>query len=159
MFRSVLVSISAVVVAGCGTPAVCPAVLHGASLTVRLADGWGDAERLRVTLRCPDGVECGFLAPDDLTVLPEPEEVPVPPPGSAPMPAPEPSPEAGGTSQELDDGEATYFLDGPREELIVTVHGVDRVLLERTVTPDWVRVGGSVECGGPTEAEVVVPAP
>ena len=159
MFRSVLVSISVVALASCGTPTVCPAVLHGASLTVRLADGWGDAEPLSVTLRCPDGAECGFLAPEDLTVLAEPEGVPVPPPGSAPMPTPEPSPETGGSSQELDDGAATYFLDGPREELVITLHGADGVLSEHTVSPDWVRVGGSAECGGPTEAEVVVPAP
>jgi hypothetical protein len=159
MFRSALVSISAVALVSCGTPTACPAVLHGASLTIRLADGWGEAEPRSVTLRCPDGVVCGLIAPDDLTVLPEPEEVPVPPPGSAPMPTPEPSPEIGGTSQDLDDGEATYFLDGPRDELVVTVHGADGVLVERTVTPDWVQVGGSEECGGPTEAEVVVPAP
>ena len=41
----------------------------------------------------------------------------------------------------------------------MTVSGADGVLTELTVTPDWVRVGGSAECGGPTEAEVVVPAP
>jgi hypothetical protein len=159
MFRAMLVSISAVALASCGTPTACPAVLYGASLTVRLADGWGDAEPRSVTVRCADGVECGSIRPDDLTVLPMPEEVPVPPPGSAPVPTPEPSPEISGTTQDLHDGEATYSLHGPREELIVTVNGADGVLLERTVTPDWVRVGGSVECGGPTEAEVVVPAP
>ncbi len=30
---------------------------------------------------------------------------------------------------------------------------------EHEVTPEWVRVGGTEECGGPHEAEIVVPAP
>ena len=159
MFRSMLVSVSVVALASCGTPTACPAVLHGASLTIRLADGWADAKARSVTLRCPVGVECGWIAPEDLTVVPQPEEVPVPPPGGTPLPAPEPSPEISGTTQDLDDGVATFSLEGPREELIVTVNGADGVLTERTVTPDWVRVGGSEECGGPTQAEVVVPGP
>jgi hypothetical protein len=28
-----------------------------------------------------------------------------------------------------------------------------------TVRPEWVRVGGTAECGGPMAAEVVVPPP
>ena len=101
MFRSVWVSISVVALASCGTSATaCPAMLHGASLTVRLADGWADSGPRSVTVRCPDGVECGFIAPDDLTVL-SPEEVPVPPPGSAPPPTPDPQPETNGTTQDL----------------------------------------------------------
>ena len=159
VFRSVLVSVLALVLAGCSPATVCPAMLHGASLTVRLADGWAAGDPQSVTLRCPDGVECGLIAPDDLTVLREPQEVPVPPPGSVPLPTPDPSPRPGGTPQELEDGAATYSLDGPREELVVTVSGADGVLAELTVSPDWVRVGGSEECGGPMEAEVVVPAP
>jgi hypothetical protein len=55
MFRAVPVSISVVALVGCGTPTACPAVLHGASLTIRLADGWGDAEPLSVTVRCRGG--------------------------------------------------------------------------------------------------------
>jgi hypothetical protein len=113
VFRSVLVSVLVVGPAGCSTSATaCPAMLHGASLTVRLAGGWTDGEPRSVRVRCPDGVACGRISPD-----------------------------------------------GPREELVVTVSGVDGVLAELTVTPDWVRVGGTEECGGPTEAEVVVPAP
>ena len=160
VFRSVLVSVLAAVLAGCSAPAAtCPAMMYGATVTVRLADGWADGVPQSVTLRCPDGVECGRIAPDDLTVLPEPEEVPVPSPGTIPLPTRELAPRTVGTSQELEDGSATYSLDGPREELVVTVSGVDGVLVDVTVSPDWVRVGGSEECGGPTEAEVAVPAP
>ena len=160
VFRSVLVSVLVVGLAGCSTSATaCPAMLHGASLTVRLAGGWTDGEPRSVSVRCPDGVACGRISPDDLTVLPEPEEVPVPRPGTGPLPTPDPAPENDGTTQELAGGAASYSLDGPREELVVTVRGVDGVLAELTVTPDWVRVGDTEECGGPTEAEVVVPAP
>ena len=93
-------------------------------------------------------------------MLPEPEEVPVPPPGTAPPPTLEPSPGSSGTTQELDGGAASWsLLGGAREELVVSVSGAGGVLTETTVRPDWVRVGGTAECGGPTTAEVVVPAP
>jgi hypothetical protein len=42
----------------------------------------------------------------------------------------------------------------------VTVLGPDGAVLAAVDgAPDWVRVGGSAECGGPHEATVTVPAP
>ncbi len=158
MFRSLLVL--AVLLAGCGQPAAaCPAVMHGASLTVRLADDWPAGGPWSATVRCPDGAECGAILPSDLTVLPQPEEVPVPSSGTALPRTPERSPWNRGTTQELDGGAESWSLDGMREELVVLVSGPGGVLTETTVRPDWVRVGGTAECGGPMTAEVVVPAP
>ena len=158
--RSLLVPVVAALLTGCDSGAtVCPAIMHGASLTVRLADDWPTGAAERATVRCPDGDVCGAIAPSDLTVLPQPEAVPVPPPGTAPPPTPEPSPGSSGTTQELDDGAASWSVIGAREELVVSVSGAGGVLTETTVRPEWVRVGGTAECGGPTTAEVVVPAP
>ena len=160
MNRLVLVAVVAALLTGCGSrETVCPAIMHGASLTVRLADDWPPGAAERATLRCPDGDVCGAIAPSDLTVLPQPEAVPVPSPGTAPPPTPEPSPGNSGTTQELDGGAASWSVMGAREELVVSVSGPDGVLIETMVRPDWVRVGGTAECGGPATAEVVVPAP
>ena len=46
------------------------------------------------------------------------------------------------------------------ETVDVTVLGPDgAVLAELTADPEWERVGGSAECGGPMAATVTVPAP
>ena len=45
-------------------------------------------------------------------------------------------------------------------EVDIAVLGPDgAVLAETTAAPEWVRVGGSEECGGPMEGTVTVPAP
>jgi hypothetical protein len=46
------------------------------------------------------------------------------------------------------------------ETVEVAVLGSDEaVLAETTAAPEWVRVGGSEQCGGPHQATVTVPAP
>ena len=83
----------------------------------------------------------------------------MPSPGAALPPTPQRSPVNSGTTQEHDGNAAPWSVHGPREALVVTVQRADGTVTEQTVRPDWVRVGGSAECGGPVEAEVVLPAP
>ena len=53
----------------------------------------------------------------------------------------------------------SFVLSSP-DTVVVTVLGADGgTLAEVEADLDWVRVGGSEECGGPGEASVVVPAP
>jgi hypothetical protein len=61
----------------------------------------------------------------------------------------------------LDGDRATvsFLLETP-DEVDVAVLGPDgAVLAQLTADLEWVRVGGSDECGGPHEATVTVPAP
>ena len=61
----------------------------------------------------------------------------------------------------LDGDRATvsFLLETP-DGVNVAVLGPDgAVLAELTADLEWVRVGGSAECGGPHEATVTVPAP
>ena len=157
---SVLVPVLAALLTGCGSPATaCPAIMYGASLTVRLADDWPTGAAESATVRCPEGGQCGLILPSDVTVLPEPEEVPVPSPQTAQPPTPERSPGNSGMAQVFDGGAQRWSLYGAHEELVVSVSGAGGVLTAATVRPDWVRVGGTEDCGGPAAAEVVVPAP
>lgn len=57
------------------------------------------------------------------------------------------------------DGVAVFSLSYPPIPFTVRVLEEGVVVVEESVAPDLVRVGGTAECGGPTEAEVVVPAP
>ncbi len=55
-------------------------------------------------------------------------------------------------------GSAAFSLDMPRPgTVVVTVLDAQGAPLAETETePDWRRVGGTAECGGPSEATVVV---
>jgi hypothetical protein len=61
----------------------------------------------------------------------------------------------------LDGDRATVsFLIETPDAVDVAVLGPDgAVLTETRADPEWVRVGGSAECGGPHEATGTVPAP
>jgi hypothetical protein len=160
MLQPLLVSVLALALVGCGPETVCPAIGWSNSLTVRLADDWAAGEPRSVTVRCPEGGECGAVSAAVTTLLPQPEREMVSPPGTSPLPTSTsvPAPETQATTQVLTDGSATFSLD-VAEALVVTVSEAGSVLTELTVHPEWVRVGGSEECGGPHEAAVVVPAP
>ncbi len=75
-------------------------------------------------------------------------------------PAPDHDP-AGPPPEELVDGRAAFGVGIPRPgTVVVTVLDADgEVLAVHEASPDWARVGGTEACGGPSEAEVVVPAP
>ncbi len=52
----------------------------------------------------------------------------------------------------------TFTLASRPQQLTVRTLGADgTVLADTDVTPRWVRVGGSAECGGPNRATVTVP--
>jgi hypothetical protein len=126
------------VLAGCvGQATACPAVGYGVSLTVQLADDWPSGVDREVSVDCPEDESCGRII-----ALPVDE-----PPARQPATAP------------VRDGAAAFSLSVVVEEVAVTVREAGADVVSVRVEPDWVRVGGSKDCGGPMHAEVVVPAP
>jgi hypothetical protein len=124
-----------VLVGGCGAgqPTACPAVAWGNTLTVTLTDDWpvGMGRSLEV--------DCGSPC--------EPASV-----GRAAGPVVAAS--LRGTSADV-----SFILSSP-DTVVVTVLDADgATLAEVEADLDWVRVGGSEECGGPGAVSVVVPAP
>ena len=122
-----------VAVAGC-TPSACPAIGWGRTLTVELADGWPAGTGRTVHLECTEPCDVLSLQPRG--------------PGEGPS-----SPVLGTT--------ATFQpTQGAFESVVVTVLDAEGAELARVeAEPEWVRVGGTEECGGPTESTVTVPAP
>jgi hypothetical protein len=115
---------------------VCPAVLWGSAVVVELADGWGRGQLGSLRVDCTPACE-------PLLVLEEGT-------GRTLSPASETAPLTRG----VDPG-------GPRpESAVVTVLSADGRELARLETDlEFVRDGGSEECGGPMVATVAVPAP
>ena len=66
-----------------------------------------------------------------------------------------------GSTQTLPIGtEVGFALHGARpDEVTVRVLEEGAMVAEVTATPEFVRVDGTAECGGTTEAVVVVPTP
>ena len=120
-------------VAGCDAVTACPAIGWGRTLTVALAEDWPPGTGRAVLLEC--ATPCDVLRAEPGT----------PGPASAPLT---------GTSVVF------AFAGTTPESVTVTVADAAGTALARVETrPEWARVGGSEECGGPTEATVVVPAP
>ena len=60
----------------------------------------------------------------------------------------------------VDGGTAGFDVTAdPDAVVVVVLDRVDRQLTALETELDWVRVGGTVECGGPLQATVTVPAP
>jgi hypothetical protein len=114
-----------------GSSTACPAVAWGSSLRIELADGWPAADAVRV--ECPS--RCG-LASQPVDGGPDAATVPL----------------TGTTA-------SVSFLMGAPTSVTASVLGPDgAVLAEADLDLDWVRVGGTAECGGPHEATATVPA-
>ena len=115
----------------------CPAIGWPAALAVRLAPTWPSGTAETVQLSCSGTEACGIEVPalDDEPTAPAP--------------------------QELLAGVAGFdLLTAAPDTVVVTVLDPDgEALATHEARLDWVRVGGTEECGGPSEAEVVVPAP
>ncbi|WP_299957573.1 hypothetical protein [uncultured Modestobacter sp.] len=115
-----------------GGEAACPAIGWSSALTVEVGPGWPAAQAVRVDCSSP----CGLLlsSPAD-----EPDTITVP----------------------LAGGSATVtFVTGSPDSVTATVLAADgAVLTVADLDVEWVRVGGSRECGGPGEAHATVPAP
>ena len=117
-------------------PTACPAIAWSNGLTVELAGGWWPGEGRSVRVACPQ--PCG----------PEFREDAPPGPGHE------------GVAPLVGDRATVSFRMETPDEVHVAVLGPDgAVLAEVEADLEWVRVGGSAECGGPHEATVTVPAP
>lgn len=132
--RAAVVLAAVALATGCnaGPSTACPAIGWGSRLVVELGDGWPGAGAVR--LECPSW--CG-LAVDPVDDGPDAVTVQL-------------------------TGSTAYvpFMMAAPEDVIVTVLAADGTVLSTAeVELDWVRVGGSAECGGPTEATVEIPAP
>jgi hypothetical protein len=116
-----------------GASTVCPAIGWSNTLTVRLADDWPPVDGGTLLVECSS--RCGLhAAPTD-----EPDELSVPLTGTS-------------TVVQLD-------MTSP-DSVVLTVLGPDGTELAQVGTDlDWRRVGGTEECGGPSAASVLVPAP
>jgi hypothetical protein len=111
----------------------CPAVGYSSSLVVELAPDWPAGQAQSVTIECD-----------------EPCAVPPMDGGEA----------AGTPTAVLADGAALFDWFGDQPSVVVTVLDGDGAELTSLQTElDWVRVGGTEECGGPLDATVTVPAP
>jgi len=121
-------------VAGCDTVTACPAIGYDNTLTVALAEGWPPGTGRTVPVDCAG--PCDVERLEDGTLAAE---------ACAPLI---------GASASL-----PFTVTFP-ESVVVTVRDAAGTELARVATdPDWARVGGTEECGGPNEATVTVPAP
>ena len=125
---------AALALAACdsGAGTVCPAIGWSNGLTVALADDWPPVEGGSLLVECSS--RCGMYgregADDELSV-----------PLSGPS-----------TVVQLD-------MTAP-DSVVLSVIGADGTeVAQHDADLEWVRVGGSEECGGPHAASVVVPAP
>jgi hypothetical protein len=118
--------------AGCAWGPSCPDIEWPRTVVIRLADDWTVDGGLTAVPVCPDDLQCDGLPPDAVNR----------PDGA------------------LTDGAARLVLPELLDEIGVQVRGTDEEVLAATEAQlDWVRVGGTEACGGPMEAELVVPAP
>lgn len=148
-----------VALAGCTllTPGVCPAIAWFNHATVNLTGNAGDVASMEL---CLDG-ECAASTavqrlPDErlrLATL-EPIELQTfsPDPGVAsPVPTAVP-PIFSITRTDESTWRIAWDMAAPETVTIRALSSAGDVLVEREVALDWRRVGGSEECGGPSEA-------
>ncbi|WP_207508100.1 hypothetical protein [Klenkia brasiliensis] len=156
--RAALLAAGVLGTAGCGVgDTVCPAIGYGSVLVVDLAQEWPAGSGRTVEL------DCDPACPPPVELLDAPTRAPLPgTPGTPAVPPPTtPTPAPGDPVLELgDDGRAQLGLFAERpEEVTARVRQNGAVVAEVTVRPEYVRVDGTAECGGNTEARIVVPAP
>jgi len=117
---------------GCGPVTACPAIGYSSTLLVELGAGWPDEPGRSVRVDCegPCRDPLATGGRDDVRTA-----------------------ALTGTSARIDWFEGTG-------DVMVTVLGPDGTELAPVDSAlDYVRVGGTAECGGPAEATVTVPAP
>lgn len=142
-------------VAGCVN--ACPAVGWVNSVTVELA---GDVPRVGAVQLCADGScselfpEPGNAAPRVVSTMPLGPTAPVTPeapPSMAPFYA---------EQVDADTWRFTVNLSSPDHVTAKALTATGVVLIEKEANLEWKRVGGSAQCGGPSEVppiELVVP--
>ncbi|MCW2510355.1 MAG: hypothetical protein JWP68_3503 [Modestobacter sp.] len=133
--RAVPLTLLALLLAGCDGPSMyaCPAIGYSSSLVVELAPDWPADHAHSVTIECDE--PCGVPSMDG---------------GDA----------ASTRTAVLAEGAALFDWVGDEASVVVTVRAADGAELAKVDAElEWVRVGGSEECGGPLEATVTIPAP
>lgn len=117
-------------------PVACPAVAWSTTVIVELAADWPALDGGSVQLECSPACSLEVRLDEDPAPL---RELSLPLVGSS--------------------VEFGLLMNAP-ESAVVTVLGADGTrLAEVEEELDWVRVGGSAECGGPMQTTVEVPAP
>ena len=129
-------ALTGVALTGCDATTACPAIGYGNVLTVALADGWPPDAGRTVHLECPGPCDVVAVRTGD---------------GDS----------GDGASAPLNGASVSFpFTGGRPASVVVAVLDTAGTELARVETElEWVRVGGSEECGGPGEATVTVPAP
>lgn len=116
----------------------------------------GNASAVAAVELCADGV-CASAAPP-LPASDEPLQVmtAVPDASAAPSSAPD-----GGalrfSTEQIDERtwRVSFDMQSPDSLVVRAVSATGEVLAEREVTVEWERVGGSDQCGGPSEGEPI----
>lgn len=117
---------------GAGAETVCPAIGWSNALTVGLADDWPPVDGRSLLVECSS--RCGMYGREG-----PPDELSVPFSGAS-------------TVVQLD-------MTAPDSVVLTVLGGNGTELTQHDADLDWVRVGGSDECGGPHAASITVPAP
>ncbi|NJC24328.1 hypothetical protein BJ994_003404 [Arthrobacter pigmenti] len=161
--RAVVVVLGLVLLTGCGTPGglvgtPCPAIAWSNLLTVQLE---GDALAVEEVQACVDG-DCSVPAPRPVQQDTPPVEIPTPHPSGRSVEtesAPGPSDKFTGqiisstaTRVEQNRWGINYDITAPEAVTVRALDAAGNVLAEDEFALDWVRTGGSEECGGPMEA-------
>jgi hypothetical protein len=143
-----------VALSGCSTFGACPAIAWNNTVIVKLE---GATRNVSVVEMCVAGV-CSVPGPvlqssDDPVRLEtlDPQQLGSysPAPTSVPLPYP---------VSRSDDGSwrISTEITSPDEVTLRVLSASGEVLAERDVTLDWVRVGGTEQCGGPAEAGPII---
>ncbi len=142
-FAPAAVALLAISAASCAGPPVeiaCPAIAYASTLFI---DFEGDASDVEIVYACADG-EC----PSGLVLGEDPEFA-----SDGRVVA------ATSLSSRQGVWAANLFFPGSGAIGIRAVDANGTTLVDTTVSPDWVRTGGSEQCGGPHEATVTVHVP
>jgi len=163
---------------GCVTSGVCPAIGWGSSVVIELVGPTNDVDSVRLCVdgHCTTGPQAlpdeplvvatvdpsiyATIAPRDPSEIPtDPSAIPAVPFELSAPEYPAPSDESyliGGFAEQVDNN--TWRIDmymGAAGEVTVQALSADGSVLAETVTElEFVRVGGTAGCGGPTRAEV-----
>lgn len=158
--RTALVTAAAAATVGCDGPVqACPAIGWASALVVELGDDWPAGADRTVEVDCdpacsPPVLEVEEASPVPLPGMPGTPAAPVPTPRPEPTPAPDPVVAVDGSGQAV-----LQLYAGWPDEVTVRVLEDGDVVAELTARPEFVRVDGTEDCGGNSEARVVVPAP